>query len=100
LQPPRHLLLPYTTLFRSVAQHGALVAAGLQFQARALRGHPGFLFSKRNAVAPRVAGADHHAMLELDDVEAAPQWTHLDFMTERLDRKSTRLNSSHVKISY
>src|SRR5436309_9764753 len=58
-RPPRSTLFPYTTLFRSTAQHR----------------------TDRRAAQPRQPVASH-------------QGGH------SADRKSTRLNSSHVKISY
>src|SRR5256885_2464501 len=88
-RPPRSTLFPYTTLFRSVrhaqVQAGAVGAGAV---ARRLRGAP-------------AAGREVRA---LDD----------DRLRERLvgahdrllrpargsDRKSTRLNSSHLVISY
>src|SRR2546421_986911 len=75
-RPPRSTLFPYTTLFRSR------------------------VFS---AIRVRIGGADHevsrrkmdsyHSPLDHDQL-AIPQRWHL------LDRKSTRLNSSHDQISY
>src|SRR3712207_7933447 len=71
-RPPRSTLFPYTTLFRS--------------QARAARGGHG----------PRDRADDHRG---------APHGPHGrrrlgDLLPGRLDRKSTRLNSSHANISY
>src|SRR5437868_10081341 len=68
--PPRSTLFPYTTLFRSL------------YRAAAARGHrpvqrPGGSHAVRGAQGIAAAG-DHR----------------------RGDRKSTRLNSSHVSISY
>src|SRR5256885_9928629 len=70
-RPPRSTLFPYTTLFRSVLVHGG-----------------GFLpyhvgrFDRGHAVRPE-ARADGAAL-----------------PSSYLDRKSTRLNSSHLVISY
>src|SRR5436305_5450225 len=70
-RPPRSTLFPYTTLFRSVPPHGRDRA--LVRDARRRRGPP--LRLRR----PRRGAGD----------------------VDRLgDRKSTRLNSSHVRISY
>src|SRR5690349_24518235 len=70
-RPPRSTLFPYTTLFRS------------------LQGHD----RESRLAEVRVRHADHgafdHARQAIDD--------GLDFLR---DRKSTRLNSSHVEISY
>src|SRR3712207_7144105 len=86
-RPPRSTLFPYTTLFRSrpfvilrgeEVAHGLLPLPALQEvvgEARVLGG---------DALA---AGLDAEPSLE----EAAE---------ERVDRKSTRLNSSHANISY
>src|SRR3989454_6761257 len=76
-RPPRSTLFPYTTLFRSLerahAGHG---------EARALAERPG-------APGGVPAGSErrraHHARYDLVSL---------------LDRKSTRLNSSHLVISY
>src|SRR3989442_10266729 len=69
-RPPRSTLFPYTTLFRSTA--GSL--------ARDAR--PG-LESHAGHAAPLASTPGRHAV----DVRTS-------------DRKSTRLNSSHVRISY
>src|SRR5690606_41396074 len=70
---PRSTLFPYTTLFRSL-----VVAAS---------GNDGFQFQHR---LPQVVVDD-------DVVELLPVG---DVANRIPDRKSTRLNSSHVKISY
>src|SRR3712207_9168389 len=75
-RPPRSTLFPYTTLFRSPDR--ALAVDDVVHQRL---GH-------RRVVAlvvPAPAVAD-----QVDD----------DVLLERLDRKSTRLNSSHANISY
>src|SRR3712207_7447281 len=71
-RPPRSTLFPYTTLFRSGC---------------ARNGEPG---AERDrgawpAAASRGDGADHEVV---------------DRRAVELDRKSTRLNSSHANISY
>src|SRR5207302_10375353 len=86
-RPPRSTLFPYTTLFRSLHPWGvgALarpVAAGAA--ARRLG---------RVAAAPAA-----HATRAAPIGRAAPRCSH--GMGGEGDRKSTRLNSSHVKISY
>src|SRR5436305_1808935 len=72
-QPSRSTLFPYTTLFRSLLE-GALEAGGVDLVGMAFHPHQplGQLVQAR-AVAADVA---------------------------QQDRKSTRLNSSHVRISY
>src|SRR3989442_9816424 len=71
-RPPRSTLFPYTTLFRSRRQR---VATGFDRPVRAD-------FDQPAAVLPVV----HRGLFPEIDVEE--------------DRKSTRLNSSHVRISY
>src|SRR3989442_8813468 len=73
-RPPRSTLFPYTTLFRSASTEPVLLIIGSPMGAdgfTTLAGH----FADRTVVTydPRSAGRD---------------------------RKSTRLNSSHVRISY
>src|SRR5207253_6329877 len=73
-RPPRSTLFPYTTLFRSVAENIAIAE-----------------------VKERGTG-----VVDWDEVrriaQAAMARIHVDLDLE--DRKSTRLNSSHVAISY
>src|SRR5690554_7784874 len=86
--PPRSTLFPYTTLFRSLAlQHEfpeilrrpRQVANGL------------WHLNDRKAVV-------HHVGRKLRGVPRVD--AHLSNLPAALDRKSTRLNSSHVRISY
>src|SRR5256885_8363894 len=75
-RPPRSTLFPYTTLFRS--PFGIAVLA---------------------QVAVEVAGA--HIALGHQDRAAIGQLLALEANQQRqVDRKSTRLNSSHLVISY
>src|SRR3712207_6953602 len=76
-RPPRSTLFPYTTLFRSRVTDGSVSA---RFQALRL---------------PMGAGLGG-----LVAQTAAPYATASYFTDPRLDRKSTRLNSSHANISY
>src|SRR3712207_7039306 len=77
-RPPRSTLFPYTTLFRSNPQRLDVRPEG------------GGL---RRGVAD-----DNHARLGIDAGAVEHQLAH--GLLERLDRKSTRLNSSHANISY
>src|SRR5690349_22837478 len=80
-RPPRSTLFPYTTLFRSLAGEplpDVLLKGELGRQH--LDGHP--------ALEALVAGAIDHSHPAAAD------------LTLDGDRKSTRLNSSHVEISY
>src|SRR5690349_23336054 len=70
-RPPRSTLFPYTTLFRSIY-----------------------------AEIPRlVIGAGLDQFVSEPTSEAVAQWLDAETNWSR-DRKSTRLNSSHVEISY
>src|SRR3712207_8558133 len=76
-RPPRSTLFPYTTLFRS-----------------ALDGHPLGLAAHAPGAGGRGRIAQQLAVAALLQVEIV-----LGAMPE-VDRKSTRLNSSHANISY
>src|SRR3712207_6927681 len=73
-RPPRSTLFPYTTLFRSGGAERAARAPAVQAAAHAVRAALGA--AARRAAAVRLRGG------------------------RGLDRKSTRLNSSHANISY
>src|SRR5260221_5019662 len=77
-RPPRSTLFPYTTLFRS-PQRGGHGVAGAGRDQQALRGLPGRL-GRGQYVGQR------HLVAE--------------GQLHQVDRKSTRLNSSHTVISY
>src|SRR5260221_6452601 len=77
-RPPRSTLFPYTTLFRSVLGQSA-IERGI-----------GNLRGSELLVNPIV---EPH---RLDPFDVAGPWPK----GEPLDRKSTRLNSSHTVISY
>src|SRR5256885_5049420 len=81
-RPPRSTLFPYTTLFRSLrllrAARGARVLGRRAARAGEDRRH-----DRARRAAPPAAGHDRRRR---DD--------------EAQDRKSTRLNSSHLVISY
>src|SRR5258707_5018958 len=83
-RPPRSTLFPYTTLFRS-GQHAG------QFGAHA--GLPEFADVFGDALQGLFALG--HGLEELADAVG-----HADQVRAELDRKSTRLNSSHANISY
>src|SRR3712207_7312216 len=74
-RPPRSTLFPYTTLFRSREEWGASFAA---------------VDVGGRQPPPRGEGNEHEAVVAAAVVAAERQ----------LDRKSTRLNSSHANISY
>src|SRR5690554_7185737 len=74
-RPPRSTLFPYTTLFRS------------RVRPELLRQASGQLYT---IMAQRYSG----------DVTIAPEYSLRHYRGMLSDRKSTRLNSSHVRISY
>src|SRR5438874_10658133 len=81
--PPRSTLFPYTTLFRSVDQHAAMLR----------------IVAELDDVPAAVI------RLQKLGLGAASHFSHVPDSRERhrkenRDRKSTRLNSSHVEISY
>src|SRR2546426_5294429 len=69
-RPPRSTLFPYTTLFRSQGR-------SLVLRQELWREHPG-----------------------AKTVARPPEWEHGRMIGSAGDRKSTRLNSSHLVISY
>src|SRR3712207_8904580 len=73
-RPPRSTLFPYTTLFRSIEAFGQ---------------------QQREVVGEQRA----ELLGAAEDLVGEPGFL-LDAADERLDRKSTRLNSSHANISY
>src|SRR2546430_2834206 len=90
-RPPRSTLFPYTTLFRSRCgnAHGVLVT------------------SEREAVLLKALLPDSMIAVVPNGVDTeAFQWASQEQLPDRIiftgaiDRKSTRLNSSHSQISY
>src|SRR5690242_21094901 len=78
-RPPRSTLFPYTTLFRSGRLHNTL----------------GIIYMR---YAEESKQAEMHFRLAIQfNPEHADPYNNL---MEVLDRKSTRLNSSHMSISY
>src|SRR5690606_40183390 len=90
IQRPR--LCPYTTLFRSANSEAVALAARWQSVARIAES--AFAIAEEQLVDPIVLCDEHHVGVAVA-VEVRAQ-----DMLGVIDRKSTRLNSSHVKISY
>src|SRR3712207_8383155 len=82
-RPPRSTLFPYTTLFRSVGA-GHERRAGQPFE----------------GVDVAFAGAHPHVGSERRRLALAAVARVRECAADELDRKSTRLNSSHANISY
>src|SRR5256885_16158942 len=97
-RPPRSTLFPYTTLFRSPNVH--LVGLALQVFEEALDAVPGL----GPLAIPVGRAVQHPAFLrvgELGPGRVARNAFGLGVAHQVvLDRKSTRLNSSHLVISY
>src|SRR5205814_9909832 len=97
--PPRSTLFPYTTLFRSgLSWRGQIRAATGAPTRRRCDDHPSdhCVVARENAARHVRADAhepDHRVLDVIEGRVAAAQ-------AEQADRKSTRLNSSHLGISY
>src|SRR3989442_3085777 len=85
-RPPRSTLFPYTTLFRSELAHDE------RFRERFLR------------ESQLAASLDHPNVVPVYDADESDGVLYIAMRyvegTDLRDRKSTRLNSSHVRISY
>src|SRR5436309_12139000 len=84
-RPPRSTLFPYTTLFRSIEVR----VTSEKGDARRFVAEAGEVYLLIAAGGDGTVNEVVHGLMDLSEV-ARPV----------LDRKSTRLNSSHVKISY
>src|SRR5690349_22068210 len=96
-RPPRSPLFPYTTLFRSEVLGRRYVEVGIQSV-----GHP--LVDRHHAAARCAALPNYEGQREDQrrhgGRSAARRLEKAVGGQSALDRKSTRLNSSHVEISY
>src|SRR5690606_41166857 len=84
-RPPNTTLLPYTTLFRSFTRN--------------------YIQRKKKALIPTEKGLQVYELVKdrkIADVGMTAEWEMAlhNIENNEADRKSTRLNSSHVKISY
>src|SRR3712207_7898807 len=88
-RPPRSTLFPYTTLFRSKVIADAVINHMAEGSGT---GWAGSSYSARNFPGT-YAPWDFHDQCDIRDS---------DYLNDawRVDRKSTRLNSSHANISY
>src|SRR5260221_5120140 len=91
-RPPRSTLFPYTTLFRSLHEMGVwleivtLLISGFNDAADELKGLTAFIATVSPDIPWHVTA--FHKDYKMPDVPG------------NVDRKSTRLNSSHTVISY
>src|SRR5690242_21406656 len=89
-RPPSSPLFPYTTLFRSRGADVGVRAAGLRDRRR---GHARYPADGRDAAVRLLRRLFDHGELRAAGAAAAG-------IGQGEDRKSTRLNSSHMSISY
>src|SRR3712207_9118128 len=97
-RPPRSTLFPYTTLFRSggsagARAHGRMLAGPRQVRPAAIDAAPRPSWAERTPPLPLARGGAKRRTPWLGLLGRAEVGPHLD-------RKSTRLNSSHANISY
>src|SRR5690606_41591784 len=92
--PPRSTLFPYTTLFRSSVD----LFTGGGYSGGAVRLGLGNSELILNSNKVDTVGVNSEAIfkLGLSNLNGMSEMKH----SLKIDRKSTRLNSSHVKISY
>src|SRR5256885_11856659 len=96
-RPPSSTLFPYTTLFRSHAVADHRVELGVEWRRPPAPGS-GAAAGSRVALIELRAGAGRDVPRP-GDLAVAVRVEHLTAPAVR-DRKSTRLNSSHLVISY
>src|SRR3712207_7964851 len=96
-RPPRSPLFPYTTLFRSL---------GCRFVARHQVKHRDGVLSPPSAITNNEPGPKIYVANRADRVKFSKcSYEKFDVLLRKyfgrsIDRKSTRLNSSHANISY
>src|SRR3712207_8375984 len=97
-RPPRSTLFPYTTLFRSPKKMKAAALRGaLSDRAREGRVHVVSAFVDGDAPKTKAALATLTSVTQAKRVLVV---LDRDDVLNWVDRKSTRLNSSHANISY
>src|SRR5256885_15498174 len=97
-RPPRSTLFPYTTLFRSAALH-IVRPVVMKVECRAVIYQPEILVPDEYVRVARRAIHVRREGVEPDD-SRSQFWRRLVNQRIERDRKSTRLNSSHLVISY
>src|SRR2546430_10549681 len=88
-RPPRSTLFPYTTLFRSLGSYDITHHLVMYF-----------LKPIEQGLDVRFLGGVHTGCLRVQTGVNSPIQKIQDLKGKRIDRKSTRLNSSHSQISY
>src|SRR3712207_9183603 len=97
-RPPRSTLFPYTTLFRSDLHHLRTDARGELAAADRLGLGVGVVRRVRADQVRRVDAVTGVVIIDRVPIVLVPQ--QIRNAQIDLDRKSTRLNSSHANISY
>src|SRR5207253_11154682 len=92
--PPRSTLFPYTTLFRSLSAALILLSAGEAQERASDDGPSAKVLSLEQLWNQAEVAQDTHSLNQL----LSDTFIFVD--VDGRDRKSTRLNSSHVAISY
>src|SRR3712207_7540194 len=93
-RPPRSTLFPYTTLFRSIriqAEQSLHIKTVMQ---KLIAEHTG------QSLEQIEADSDRDRWFTAEDALKYGQIDHVYASAAQIDRKSTRLNSSHANISY
>src|SRR5437773_5769467 len=93
---PRPTLLPYTTLFRSWHREQDADALALD----ALRQRVGVEVRRQDVGRPRVERRIHERTRRVGERRGVQHAVRGGHGRELVDRKSTRLNSSHITNSY
>src|SRR3712207_7524962 len=96
-RPPRSTLFPYTTLFRSGERPRALVRARGGYRQREALREAG---AERAGVLLELRARRERGARRVDIGRADRDRRDRVAVLHVLDRKSTRLNSSHANISY
>src|SRR5688572_32435989 len=89
-RPPRSTLFPYTTLFRSFEKEGSLQVAVFEGKISVKSRN-----SEQILIAGQTFDSNNRRIFNFKTSQELFQ-----VVREFLDRKSTRLNSSHSQISY
>src|SRR5690606_41849297 len=97
--PPSSTLFPYTTLFRSKFCFGVAFII-VNMLTLIMRGDRQRKCQHEHQEHQTTDYSVHGSLHSLDRCCSHYKMTAIISPTDRLDRKSTRLNSSHVKISY
>src|SRR2546426_760926 len=94
-RPPRSTLFPYTTLFRSAKTNGSAAVTGSALTDKTISSQFRWLPAIADAVNNSVAKPHTPDEPKMEDILGRVRLRH-----RVVDRKSTRLNSSHLVISY